>query len=114
METPTGRRLSPLTSRNVGELGEEQIGALTKFSRTHLFVFPKIDVFLQQPTIEAHGGAARLVLEGYGSTSSFTWLGLSPDVPVQERITADKVRYYTALSYHTLYQSIRRLNQITY
>ena len=56
----------------------------------------------------------RLALEGYGSNYSFEWTALPPNIEKDENVSQEDVKYYTRLGYFKLYQSIRRLNDITY
>ena len=114
LERPEGRRIVPVITRNVGPLSEEQEGALTRFGRTHLIIFPKEDVFMAAPTVGPGTPGVRLVLEGYESFYSFEWMALPPNLEKEYSVSSEEVKYYTKLGYYNFYESIRRLAAITY
>ncbi len=73
IETPNGGRVAPVQRVLGTALDESQAGAIKKFARTSLLVFPKIDVMSQQPAIDAGAAGIRLVLSGFDSTFFFEW-----------------------------------------
>ena len=71
--TADGRQYPPV-QRMVGtELGEEQQGALKRYRRKNILLFPKEPITVATPLEGSRSLGVRLVLEGYGSRFYFEW-----------------------------------------
>jgi len=71
--TPEGMKISPVQRIPASGAEEEQVEALKRFRRTTILVFPKQDILVHQPTIDASAPGVRLVLEGFNSSFYFEW-----------------------------------------
>lgn len=70
---PDGRRVRPIQTVIASSAQEESQGALKKFARTNLIVFPQRDFWAEKPIFDAASPSVRLVLEGYNSQFFFEW-----------------------------------------
>ena len=97
--TPEGEKVSPSQVIVGSELKEEPHGALKRFERTNLVVFPKNGLALRVPRGGGEGATARLVVEGYDSTFYFEWFPLIPEgtvkppPPARDVVKAAKMGY---------------------
>jgi hypothetical protein len=71
--TPSGEKLMPIQTVVDSHASEEQAGALKRFGRTNLVVFPKRDLWLGEPVLGPDVPSVRLVLEGHDSVFYFEW-----------------------------------------
>jgi hypothetical protein len=110
LEAPGGQAVMPAQKLIGTVLAEEDQGTLKRFSRTMVVVFPKSDVWLQGPTIPLDAAAARLVLQGHGSSFHFEWPAAPPDAAAV--IAASEAKTATRLSFNSLYRLIAPLGTI--
>jgi len=78
LETPDGRKIRYLQRVPDAHVEEESVGALKRFRRVHLLIFPKSDVWTHASTLDPESPTVRLVLAGHGSVFAFEWPGLPP------------------------------------
>lgn len=71
LETPEGTKIRPIQTILGTHAGEEEHGALLKFARTNLLVFPKRDLLTDTLLIDHTMGGVRLVIEGFNSEYFF-------------------------------------------
>ncbi|HIJ66315.1 MAG TPA: hypothetical protein HPP77_10235 [Candidatus Hydrogenedentes bacterium] len=84
LETPDGDRTKPIQTV-IGTTAEmEPREALKLYRRTNLVIFPKKDLWLDEPVIDAKTLSVKLVLEGFDSKFCFEWPGIAPP-PEPER-----------------------------
>lgn len=73
LELPDGTKVAPsivIEGRTVEESPE---GALVRYARSNLLLFPKRDVFTQNILIDANTPGVKLVLEGFNTSFFFQW-----------------------------------------
>ncbi len=78
LSTPDGKKIPPIQTVIGTELREEPRDALRLFGRTNYVIFPRRDLWLNQPTVEAGMPSVRLVIEAYDSHFYFEWPGAGP------------------------------------
>lgn len=98
LETPGGNKLAPLQKIFTGTLQETQDGALKRYARDIVLVFPKRDLWLHAPTLEPGAPSIKLVFESAQGTFQFEWPAGPPDaappaLTAEERIAALKVSF---------------------
>ena len=84
LESDTGRRIYPIQNILGSSAGEEQVGALKRFNRLNILVFPNVDVITEQPTVEVGTERMQLAIEGFNSRYTFTWMGQGPAGPLPD------------------------------
>jgi len=77
--TPQGKKIPPAQVIVGEQLEEERQGALRKFGRTNLLLFPRNQIDLTVPGGAASASTARMVLEGQDSTFYFEWYPQLPE-----------------------------------
>lgn len=98
LEIPGGAKLAPLQKIFTGPLQESQEGALKRYARDIILVFPKRDLWLHAPTLEPGAPSIKLVFESAQGNFQFEWPAGPPDAPppsltADERIAALKVTF---------------------
>lgn len=78
LRTPDGTDTKPLQTVIDTTVETEEQGALKKFSRTNLLVFPKEDLWSAKPVISPDAPSVKLILKGFDSEFSFEWPGAAP------------------------------------
>lgn len=71
--TPEGKRLEPVQRMINSQLDEQPQGALKKYRRSIVLLFPKEPEPIATPLAGARPPGMRLMLEGYGSKFYFEW-----------------------------------------
>lgn len=71
--TPDGRSIRPVQTVIDTNLVEEQSGALKRFQRTNIVIFPRQDLWVGKPTVDPSYPSVRLALQGHESTFYFEW-----------------------------------------
>lgn len=85
--TPSGSRVQPLQTTVGTDLIESNEGALKRFTRVNILVFPAAALIAQVPQPGQAGPPMRLVLEGHGSVFHFDW---APRQPMAMEVTSDQ------------------------
>lgn len=117
LETPSGDRVYPLQRIMAPQADQTPAGALVRFGRTTILVFPKRD--LLTPAVSPISGApsSRLVLEGFHSTFYFEWQNAAGAAPVAPEdagpnFRAAAVRDAIRTGYTSLYTILSPLRNI--
>jgi len=104
---PDGTRLWPV-QRVLGTTARESMdGALRRFGRTNIVVFPKSDVLSGLPTIPGNATGLRLTLDGFSSVFSFEWAA-APSLA-----SAPAPEQAGGMSWSNLYGKLRELSRIS-
>lgn len=74
LELPDGREMMPV-QKVLGQLEEEQRGALKLFRRVNLLVFSRRDLWSGSRTLDAAYPSVQLVLQAHESKFAFEWPG---------------------------------------
>ena len=113
LDTPEGIHVRPIQRILGTSATETQEGAIKRFGRTLILVFPKMDIVAQAPTVSAGAPAVRLVLENFNSSYHFEWPA-SPAVDTGEprRLTQEEVTKAVKMGYTALYSRLRELAQM--
>jgi len=97
LQLPNGDQVAPIQQLFVGELREELVGALKKFSRTIVLVFPKRDLWMQRPVFEQDTQEVKLVVSSVHGVYHFMWPAARieeiPPLTGEERVAAVKVGF---------------------
>jgi len=110
LELPDGTSHAPV-QRVLGKLLEADDGALKRFKRYNLLVFPKRDFLTGQPLIPHGAPSATLVLEGYNTRFEFEWDNLAAvGGPGPSR--AAEVVDYVRVGFQDLFLTVRRLSHV--
>lgn len=93
-----GQVMRPVQTVMAGPVHETPQGAIKKFERVNLVVFPRKDVATGVPTVDSTEPAARLVIEAVQTKFYFEWAStLAPSHPaapsIQDRMRAVKVGF---------------------
>lgn len=107
---PDGTEHEPV-QRVLGRLLEADDGALKRFKRYNLLIFPRRDLITGQPLVPVETPTATLVLEGYNTAFHFEWQNLSPGLdpgPIRAREAVDYVR----VGFQDLFLTVRRLAHV--
>lgn len=96
--TADGRIVRPVQTMMAGPVGESHEGAIKKFERVNLVVFPRKDLHSGVPTVTSNSPATRLVIEAVRSRFYFEWASSSsPAQPasltIEDRLRAVKVGF---------------------
>lgn len=73
LETPSGERVYPVQRVMAPHVDESAEGALLRFGRTTVLVFPKTDLLSRTASPVSGAPSVRLVLDGFHSTFYFEW-----------------------------------------
>jgi len=107
LEMPNGERILPVQKLFQGSLDEEQEGALKRFGRTMVLIFPKRDLWLRRPTLEQGTPEVRLILDSHYAQFAFTWPAAdSVEAPPP---TAEEKQAAVRVAFKDLYERVRRL-----
>ena len=112
LETPDGRRINPIQRIIGAPVEEEQRGALKAFRRSNILVFPRRDLWSGSLTLDPSLIAMKLVLESHNSRFAFQWPDLRYADPTAVSAQPDRFRLLK-VGFTELFESVRRLNQIT-
>jgi hypothetical protein len=96
--TADGRTVRPIQMAMAGPVRETPQGALKKFERATLVVFPRKDVASGAPTVNSRAPAARLVIEAVQTKFYFEWASTTaPSEPtgptMEDRLRAVKLGF---------------------
>jgi len=96
--TADGQAVRPVQTVMAGPVRETPQGAIRKFERVNLVVFPRKDVATGVPTVDSGSPAARLVIEAVQTKFYFEWASLRaprrPAAPTMEdRLRAVKLGF---------------------
>ncbi len=105
---PDGSRVWPVQRVLGASARENQEGALRRFGRTNVVVFPKTDVLSGTPTIPAGATGLRLTLDGFNSVFTFEWAA-APSLSSAPASPEDS----GGLSWTALYGKLRELSRMT-
>jgi hypothetical protein len=111
LELPDGSKIEPVQQTYQGRLAESQQGALKRFERIIVLVFPKRDLWVRQPTLVEGTASVKLVLKSIHGDFAFVWPALPvaappPGLTREEAVAAAKV------GFQELYGGIRRLSRL--
>lgn len=112
LETPAGLRIRPIQMRPYGQLKEEPVNALKRFSRTTVLIFPRQDLGAGMPVLGGDVPVVRLVLDGHDSRYFFEWPGIPPEQTGPRMPTPDEAKYMVQLGYYELFTELRRLAHV--
>ena len=76
METPSGQRIYPIQKIMAPEAEESNQGALIRFARTSVIVFPKSSALDRSASPLSGAPGARLVIDGFHSRFYFEWTNM--------------------------------------
>lgn len=105
---PDGTQVFPAQRVMATTAAETQDGALHRYGRTNLIVFPKVDVLSGAPTIPGGTQGLRLTLDGFNSIFHFEWTAgpdsaAAPVLPEQSG----------GMTWSSLYTKLRELSRMT-
>ena len=109
LETPDGQRISPAQHLRAGSREEQPEGALRRFRRTNLVVFPRHSLWMDDLTLDAVYPAVRLVLETHSSEFYFEWPAVARPGIEQRAPTAEEQRWLQRLGYDEFVSRLRAL-----
>ncbi len=105
---PDGTRVWPVQRVLGATARDQQEGALKRYGRTNIVVFPKTDVLSGTPTLPLGVTGLRLTLDGFNSIFHFEWAAApslsNQPVPPQEA---------GGLSWSGLFGKLRELSRLT-
>jgi len=110
--TPDGKRVLPIQTHSIGPVDEEQHNALKRFTRTHIAIFPRDDLWVGKPTIKADTQSVQFVLEGHTSKFYFEWPGTMSEEVRKRSLTSEDYQRIVHTGFLQLYDSIGRLAHI--
>lgn len=98
LETSQGAKIRPIQTILGSHAGEEERGALLKFARTNILVFPKRDLLMDTLLIDKSMKGVRLVIQGFNSEYFFEFRGRADAATAvqqseRERLKAMKVGF---------------------
>lgn len=111
LEMPDGRRVRPLQRVFATSLGEEQAGALKRFSRTILLIFPRRDLWFGRMQLDPSYRSVKLALEGYDSRYVFEWPEQRFGDPAVVPSEADRLRQ-VRMGFSELFSAVRNAARI--
>ena len=96
--TADGRTVRPIQTLIAGPIRETPQGAIKKFERINLVVFPRKDLATGIPTVDSASPAARLAIEAVQTKFYFEWASsLAPTQPaaptMEDRLRAVKLGF---------------------
>lgn len=107
---PDGTSHAPV-QRVLGRLLEADDGALKRFKRYNLLVFPRKDFLTGQPLIPSDVPSVALVLEGYNTRFEFEWENLAWTGDTG-RMRALEAVDYARVGFQDLFLTVRRLSHV--
>ncbi len=111
LSTPDGRKVFPIQTQIDPTLTEEQHQALKLFSRTNLIIFPRRDIWLNQPLVSGKAPSVRLVLEAHNSKFYYEWPGSVPDLP-QTGLSMADAKAVMKTKFKDFHARVRRLAHV--
>lgn len=109
LATPDGRNVYPVQRIMDTQLDEEMVGALRKYERTNILVFPKRDLFINQPVIGEGAPGVRLVVQGFNSTFYFEFPSAIEPAPENTRFADSQAVQAVKLGFNELFTRLRAL-----
>jgi hypothetical protein len=103
---PDGTMVYPAQRVMATSAAELQEGALRRYGRTNLIVFPKVDVLSGAPTVPGGTAGLRLTLDGFNSIFSFEWASGAPAAPPPPQESG-------GMTWSTIYTKLRELSRIS-
>jgi hypothetical protein len=91
----------------IGPLEREEQGALKKFRRVNLVIFPRCDLFTGQPLFDSRTAAFSLVISGYKTAYLFSWANIG-DAP-REAVSDEELQAIRARSLQRIEPVLRFL-----
>jgi hypothetical protein len=92
LATPDGRVTRPVQTVMAGPARETAEGALKRFERVNLVVFPKKDLTTGVATIDSASPAARLLIDAVQTKFYFEWAGPMASAPPAAPTLEDRLR----------------------
>ena len=89
LRTPGGNKIPPIQTIIGSTAQEEQVGALKKFNRSNIVIFPKYDSFDNEFNITADDGTVRLNIEAFNSLFYFEWESYPPPPPAVDEADSE-------------------------
>ncbi len=111
LELPDGTAMRPLQRIITRNLRERPEGALRRFQRTIILVFPRRDFWAGVHTIDAAYPAVRLVLSAHHSEFYFEWPGAEQPGVTQWSPTPAEAEAAGRMGYREFFNEVRRLGQ---
>jgi len=105
---PDGTTVHPAQRVMATTAGETEEGALRRYGRTNLIIFPKVDVLSGAPTIPGGTTGLRLTLDGFNSIFHFAWTA-TPDATA----TPVPAEQSGGMTWSSLYTKLRELSRMT-
>lgn len=102
-------KVNPLQILIDPSVEEEQEGALKRFRRTNIIIFPRKDLLLGKPTIPPNSPSVELVLEAQNSTFCFEWPSAMPPRTPAWKPVAEEAARLVKIGFTELYTRLRRL-----
>ena len=109
LATPDGRNVYPVQRIMDTQLNEVMVGALRKYERTNILVFPKRDLFVNQPVIGEGAPGVRLVVRGFNSTFYFEFPSAVAPVAEGGRFSDSEAVQAVKLGFNELFTRLRAL-----
>lgn len=78
LETSDAINVYPLQHFLISTATEEAVGALKRFTRSNLFIFPLVDVITGEAVFPPGSDGVQLVIEGFSSRYAFSWMAQEP------------------------------------
>lgn len=105
---PDGTQVFPAQRVMATTAGENAEGALRRYGRTNLIVFPKVDVLSGMPTVPGGLAGISLTLDGFNSIFQFDWTASleSATAPVTPQDSG-------GMTWSALYTKLRELSRLT-
>lgn len=116
LETPSGERVYPVQRIMAPHADETNQGALIRFGRTTVLVFPKFDLVSGGVSPISGERSVKLVLDGFHSTFHFEWNNVSGGIVETSDISpawsAQSAREAVRTGYTSIYSLLSPLQRI--
>ncbi|MCP4645133.1 MAG: hypothetical protein GY851_32125 [bacterium] len=109
LETPGGERRRPVQIIVGTPVEEEPVGALMRYRRTNLAVFPRRDLWVGRKTVDRKDPYARLVLEGFDGKFQFEWPGAPIEQPYSWVPTEEESKHLAVMGIKEFATRVHRL-----
>jgi len=109
LELPDGQRIDPAQKIMDSNLLETPVGALRRYQRKNILVFPATPITVATPVPGTPSPGVRLVLEGHGSKFYFEWPAALPSAIGALPISKQEWVQDTKGAYHTVRQKQRAI-----
>ncbi len=104
---PDGKRVEPMQKIIGSPVEEEQNGALKRFRRTNLLLFPRRDLWFGGLTFDSKYPSVRLILDAHNSQFAFEWPEAAYANP-QAVVSEHDVMREAKVGFTQLFQQVRQ------